>query len=69
MSTNGRSPCINKRFRALEALGADVAMRRLSDCLPKGSCKMESAEARNRCHALYAKIAFQVRFYVVQHTR
>ena len=29
---------------------------------------MESAEARNRCHALYAKVAFQIRFYVVQYT-
>ena len=55
-------------FRALETLGADVAMRRLSDCLPEGSRKMVSAQARNRCHALYAKIAFQVRFYVIQHT-
>ena len=56
-------------FRALEALGADITMGRFSDGLPEGSRKMESAEARNRCQALYAEIAFQVRFYVVQHSR
>ena len=30
---------------------------------------MKSAQARNRCHALYAEFAFQVRFDVVQHTQ
>jgi hypothetical protein len=43
-------------------------MRRLPNCLPEGSGKMEAAQARNFCHALYAEIAFQVRFDVVQYT-
>ena len=55
-------------FRALETLGADVAMRGLPDCLLKGSRKMMSAQTRNRCHAIKGKIAFQACFYVIQHT-
>jgi len=45
-------------FRALEALGADIAMRGLPDCLPEGSCEMEAAETRDLCHSFYAEIAF-----------
>jgi hypothetical protein len=56
-------------FRALEALGTDVPMGRFSDGLSKGSRKMVSAQARNRCHAFKAKIAFQVRINIVQHTK
>jgi hypothetical protein len=58
ISTNGRSPRVKKRFRALKTPGADVAMRRLPDGQPEGPREMVSAQARNRCHAIDAEIAF-----------
>jgi hypothetical protein len=54
-------------FRALKALGADVTMRGLPHCLLERPCKMVSAQARNRCHAINGKIAIQVFFYEMQH--
>lgn len=58
-----------KRFRALKTPGADVAMRRLPDSQPEGPREMVSAQARDRCDAIDAEIAFEVCFYIVQHTK
>jgi hypothetical protein len=58
-----------KSFRTLKTPIADVAMRRLPDGLPEGPREMVSAQARNRCHAIDAEIAFEVCLDVVQHPK
>lgn len=47
-----------KRLRTLKTPIADVPMRRLPDGLLEGPREMISAEARNRCDAIDAEIAF-----------
>jgi hypothetical protein len=49
-----------QRFGTLEALRADILVRRLTYGGLECSRKMEPAQARNRCQVIDRKIAFQV---------